>query len=420
MMHLPPLHCASTLGELPAFDETVGSETPGEEVARRLRSREELPGVMVTHEGHLAGVISRRGFLETMSQRYGLEIYLQRPVRMLLEALPTPPLRLPAELSVHHAAARALERPEAELYEPVAVDSGGRPRLVDVHTLLRAQSRILELAHAETARALDELRDTQEDLLEARKMAALGQLVAGIAHEINTPVGVSLTAATHWREEAARLRSAFEGGGLKRSELKRFLSHGDESAGLVITNLQRAAELIRGFKQVAVDQSVETRRPFKLRSYLKTVLHSLRPRLKQTPHVVEVECPKRLTLDSYPGALWQVITNLTINALTHAFEEGAKGLVRIDVHERDERVLIDFRDNGRGVPKAHQERLFEPFFTTRRGRGGTGLGLHITYNLVTRRLGGEIHCESPTPAGPGTRFLIDIPAVAPDADRSTT
>ena len=411
--NLHHLHSGSTIGELPAFHEVVGSETPGEEVARRLRGHDALPGVMVTHEGELAGVVSRRSFLETMSRRYGLEIYLQRPVRLLLERLPAAPLRLPARMSVRLAAARALERPLIELYEPVTVDENGCPRLVDIHTLLRAQSRILELAHAEKTHALEELRHAQENLLKARKMAALGQLVAGVAHEINTPVGVSLTAASHLREETTRVRERFAEGTLKRSELRHHLALADESAELVTGNLQRAAELIKSFKQVAVDHDSENRRAFKLRGYLKTVLQSLRPKLKETPFAVEVECPKGLALESYPGALWQVVTNLVINSLIHGFGKRRTGTITIRVRGSGERVLLDYRDDGKGVSEEHLERLFEPFFTTRRGKGGTGLGLHITYNLVTRRLGGEIRCESPTPDGAGTRFFIDIPRVAP-------
>ena len=266
-----------------------------------------------------------------------------------------------------------------------------------------------DAAHA----ALADLKRTQANLIQAEKLASLGQLVAGVAHEINTPLGVALTTATTMGPEVERFREAAESGQLSRSVLDRFVARMGEGTRLAASNLQRAANLVHSFKQVAVDQASGDRRAFRVAEWLDDLLVSLGPVLKKSGHQVMVNCPDDVEIDTYPGALGQVLTNLIVNALSHAYTPGEHGTLTLDVETPDATTLrISFRDDGRGIAEEHQGRVFDPFFTTGRSAGNTGLGLHIVYNLVTARLGGRITLSS-TP-GAGTTFLIDLPRRAPN------
>ncbi|HYH22776.1 MAG TPA: PAS domain S-box protein [Azospirillum sp.] len=266
--------------------------------------------------------------------------------------------------------------------------------------------------------ALNELRVAQESLIQAETMASLGQLVAGVAHEINTPIGIGLTAATHIAEQSERIRGLFGVGGIRRSDFSDYLLAVEEGSRLLVSNINRAAELVQSFKQVAVDQSSGGRRSFDLKTYIDEVLFSLQPRLKRTHVAVSVDCPGELMMDSYPGALSQVLTNLMINAVVHAYGEGAAGQVRIAVRsEGEEAVALEFTDDGKGIAPEVLPRIFDPFFTTKRGEGGSGLGLHIVYNTVSRVLGGRLSVDSQL--GKGTRFTLNLPRVAPQAAEDT-
>lgn len=268
------------------------------------------------------------------------------------------------------------------------------------HALRRAKER------ADTA--LADLRQTQDDLIQYEKLASLGQLVAGVAHEINTPVGIALTTATSMSAEAKEFGDAANSGRLLRSEFERFVARINEGTQLLQTNLNRAAELVYSFKQVAVDQTSGERRTFPLNSWLNELLTSLSPVLRKTGHEVKIESPEGLTMDTYPGALAQVVTNLVMNAVSHAYDEDQAGHMVLRVEEQKNNWLrFTFIDDGRGIPKENHERIFEPFFTTGRAHGSTGLGLHIVYNLVTNSLHGRISLESEV--GRGTRFIIDVP-----------
>ncbi|SNS21752.1 PAS domain S-box-containing protein [Humidesulfovibrio mexicanus] len=277
---------------------------------------------------------------------------------------------------------------------------------------VRERTRQLEAANAELTSALEQLTRAHKQLVESEKMASLGGLVAGVAHEINTPVGVGVTAASHLEARTQGLLAEYRSGGLKRASLEEYLGVCDESTRMILSNLRRAAELIRSFKQVAVDRSTEERRSFKLRAYLDEVLLSLRPHLKKTEHEVVLICDPELTLDSYPGALSQVVTNLVMNSLVHAFEPGVAGRITITALEKGRYVLLIYADDGAGIAPEHLDKIFEPFYTTRRGKGGTGLGLHILYNLVTQKLGGEVRCESQP--GRGATFTLTLPQGGPD------
>jgi len=276
----------------------------------------------------------------------------------------------------------------------------------------------LEVAYAE-------LKETQDHLVQAEKMASLALLVAGVAHEINTPVGIAFGCASHLSGRTRALGDAFANGTMKRSDLTAYVAAAAESSRLIQQNLTRAAELIQSFKRVAVDQTSEERRRFDLLAYLEEIVTSLGPTLRKTPHRIAIACSSGIRLDSFPGALSQVVTNLVMNALLHAFPDGpggrTEGHMVIDVDDPgDGELVIRFSDDGVGIPEEHRPRVFEPFFTTRRGTGGSGLGLHIVFNLATRTLGGRISVDS-TP-GDGTTFTLRIPKTAsgpaPDGTRT--
>lgn len=273
----------------------------------------------------------------------------------------------------------------------------------------RVAARTAELAqtNAQLSGTLDELQRTQGQLVEQEKLAALGGLVAGIAHEINTPLGIGVTAASHLHEQARRLKLAMTEGALKRSTLDAFTETAVQSSELVLVNLNRASALVRSFKQVAVDQASDERRIIDLKAYLEEVLLSLKPTLKQVRHQVLLECADAIGWDTCPGALYQIVVNLLMNALLHAWPETQVGTFRIAGGRNGPRIRLTFSDDGRGMSPEVRRRAFDPFFTTRRGQGGSGLGLHIVYNLVTQRLRGSI--EVTCPAAGGTVFTLDLP-----------
>ena len=282
----------------------------------------------------------------------------------------------------------------------------------DVTAETRAAEETLAAMQA-TERAYAELKETQASLVQAEKMASLGLLVAGIAHEINTPVGIAYGCASHLASRTRDLVLALGNDALKKSELLAYAHAAVESTRLMSGNLSRAAELIRSFKHVAVDQASAELRRFDLKTYLDEVVTSLGPRLRATPHRVTISCPKDIAINGYPGAFSQVITNLVINALDHAFESKPAGTIAIKVDTAPDGGEVDlwFSDDGKGIPATVREKIFEPFFTTRRGSGGSGLGLHIVYNLVTQSLGGRIVVDSAE--GRGTTFHIRFPREAP-------
>jgi signal transduction histidine kinase len=257
--------------------------------------------------------------------------------------------------------------------------------------------------------ALFELNAAQQNLIDAERLAALGGLVAGVAHEVNNPIGISLTVASSFARRAetfeAELRSDTQ---LRRSQLEEFVRSSRDAAQQLVANLHRAGELIQSFKQVAVDRSRAERRQFSLSEATDQIIASLRPVLKKAPITLSVEVPEGLMIDSYPGAYGQILTNLFLNAANHAFADGRAGAITISARPRgNDDVEIIFTDNGAGMTPDVQRQAFDPFFTTRRNEGGTGLGLHIVYNLVTQQLGGRMMLDSRL--GQGTTFRIIMP-----------
>ena len=274
----------------------------------------------------------------------------------------------------------------------------------------RLQKEVAERQRAEKdlTEALETQKNMQEYLIQSEKMQALGGLVAGVAHEINTPVGVGVTAASHLKQITEQFLELCSNGAPRRKDMTDYLEDMSEAADILLKNLERASQLIKSFKQVSVDQASETRRKFNVRQYLAEILLSMNPRLKKTRIEVMVDCGEELEIDGYPGAFSQIITNLVMNSLIHAFDPEAPGTISIVVTAPEQNVQIVFADNGRGIAGEHLPKIFDPFFTTKRGCGGTGLGLSVIYNIVVQKFGGTIVCDSHP--GLGTVFTIQFPA----------
>ncbi|MBF0194991.1 MAG: HAMP domain-containing histidine kinase [Magnetococcales bacterium] len=269
-------------------------------------------------------------------------------------------------------------------------------------------------ANKALSQSLVMVKRTQAQLVEAEKMAALGGLVAGVAHEINTPLGIGMTAASFLQsrcQDSARLLAEEK---LKKSELDAYFAEATESSSMILTNLTRAAKLIRSFKQIAVDQASEDKRKFNLKNYIEQVLISFEHRLRHTNHKVSVSCPDDLECYSYPGVLSQIITNFIENSLIHGYKEKESGVMLIDVSVINGQLVIRYKDDGKGIKEEHRKKIFEPFFTTNRSQGGSGLGMNIVYNLVTQTIGGKIECISKE--GNGVDFIITFPELEHEAE----
>ncbi len=264
----------------------------------------------------------------------------------------------------------------------------------------------------ELSSALDHLTTAQTELVRTEKMAALGSLVAGIAHELNTPIGNSLTVASTLQDQT-RVFVTDMRRGLTRSRLEEYVGTIQEGAGILMRGLRHAADLVSSFKQVAVDQTSINRRRFDLLETVNEILLTMGPAIRKTNHVVECTIPDGIHLVSYPGPFGQVLTNLVNNALLHAFEGMERGVVTVSAVQQDDHwVAISVQDNGVGIPEHNLSRVFDPFFTTKLGRGGSGLGLNIVYNLVQDVLGGSITVTNSS-SGNGARFTLILPVSAP-------
>jgi len=272
------------------------------------------------------------------------------------------------------------------------------------------ESRVEERTHS-LQNAITDLRRTQDDLVRSEKLAGLGSLVAGVAHELNTPIGNAVMVASTMSDQCQAFEAAIAAG-LRRSVLDRFVADCRESTLVIERNLQRAAELISSFKQVAVDQSSYQRRPFELAEVLHELQLTLSPMLRRSRVTLSEDIGAGIRMDSYPGPLTQVLMNIVNNAVIHAFEGRDSGNMIISARRlADERVGIRFSDDGVGIDPTHLPRIFDPFFTTKLGRGGSGLGLHIVYSLITELLGGSVRMESQL--GHGATVIIELPLQAP-------
>ncbi len=255
--------------------------------------------------------------------------------------------------------------------------------------------------------ALEELKHTQSQLVESEKMASLGSLVAGISHEINTPLGVARTSASYVEDSVKQLETAFYEGTLTKNEMKEFIDSFNDGIHLMTANLVRASELMTSFKQVSADQSYDQARNFNLNEYLQETLYTLKPNLKRYQVAILLDCSEDINIHSFPGAISQIMTNLIMNSLMHAYSTMDNGCIRIEAREIEDNIEIIYSDDGSGMSEETCKKIFDPFYTTKRGNGGTGLGMHIIYNLISHKLKGSIDVSSTL--GQGTTFNIVLP-----------
>jgi NO-binding membrane sensor protein with MHYT domain/signal transduction histidine kinase len=280
----------------------------------------------------------------------------------------------------------------------------------------RVEERTQELkqVNVDLNHSMTTLKDTQSELVHSQKMASLGSLVAGISHEINTPLGIGVTSASNIGEEVNSLLEIFQNGTMKKSDLEEFLHHTSEASSILMQNLKRASDLIASFKQVAVDQSSDSIRTINLHSYLNEAILSMKPKLKKTRITVVNSIPENINTFTHPGALYQVFTNFIQNSLIHGYSEQEEGEIRISGTLERERIKLVYRDTGTGISENIAHKIFDPFFTTRMGTGGSGLGLSIVYNLVKTTLQGNIVVVNNGQVG--AHFEMEMPLVTEEID----
>lgn len=274
---------------------------------------------------------------------------------------------------------------------------------------VQARTDALKESNQELLSTLEKLHQFQSQLVETEKMASLGDMVAGIAHEVNTPIGLGVTASTLMSDRLIEIKQAFENKTLKSSQLKKFLTQGEENIGIIYRNLDRAAKLISSFKKVAVDQSSADIRVFDVKELLEEVILTLSAKLNVHNIKLTLDCPESLIIENKPGPINQILINLILNSIIHGFENQPDGEINISIVYLSDQLHVNYKDNGIGIKESIKTKIFEPFTTTKRGSGGSGLGLHLVFNLVTQALNGHIDFESSE--GLGTQFNITLPAV---------
>lgn len=415
------------LSDLPQYRSVIDGAHFGWQVEQIFAASDAPPAVIVTRQGgQYAGLLSRHRFNELMARPYGLDLHRRRPIEQLLNQDSQADLLLQGDLVIEAAARAAWSRPEGQIYEPLSARlADGDLVVITMFDLLQALSQRLEQQNQQSATLLRELADSnrelnltltqlrqaQAELVQAEKMASLGSLVAGVAHEISTPLGVMLAASTNLVSRAASLQEGYAKKTLTASILTEELGRLSDGTALIARNASRAAELLDGFKKVAVDQTSSQRRSFPLKAYLNDILLSIAPRFKKYPVAIKISCPDEIECDSLPGPLAQVMINLLVNAFTHAFDPGQSSTISITAKQKAGTVKITVADDGRGIPDEVLPHIFDPFFTTRRGEGGSGLGLHIVYNLMVSVLMGSVSVRSAL--GRGTRFTLRFPRIHP-------
>lgn len=276
-----------------------------------------------------------------------------------------------------------------------------------IETLNRELARLVDHHAHELDRSREELQNIQQELVQKEKLSLLVTVLASLGHEMETPLGIGVSLSTMFMERCREIRRAQDNGDLTRQLFADFLHNMEESSRILLDNMERAGELMRNLKELAVDQATAVAREFALRDYLNKIIQSLKPRLRRTPHVLELECPESLFVRGNPGSMYQILVNLINNSLVHAFGEQESGRMLIRVEADKSMIYIRYMDNGAGIPAEIQSRVFEPYFTTRRGSGGSGLGLHIIKTLVEQDFAGTVELEQLQ--GWSTCFLIRLP-----------
>lgn len=306
-----------------------------------------------------------------------------------------------------HRLRKDKEELEKQVSERTATIEEQKEEILAANTDLEEQKEELVQQKEELQITLDRLNETQAQLIQSEKLAALGGLVSGVAHEINTPVGISVTAASSLAEETRKMAEQYKANKISRAEFKEYLNAANQSATLILSNMERTATMVQSFKQVSVDQSTEQQRKFKLKEYTEDVIRSLYPRLKGKKIRINIEIDDKLVLNSYPGAYAQILTNLVLNSMVHGFENKEMGIISISAQLEDNNLILDYRDDGRGISEEHLSKIFDPFFTTNK-KAGTGLGLHIVYNIVNQKLNGSISCNSEKEKGVSFKMKIPV------------
>ncbi|MGF1696429.1 ATP-binding protein [Vibrio lamellibrachiae] len=304
---------------------------------------------------------------------------------------------------------------------------GYRGTSINITALKSAQLELEELnaslEHTVAVRTLDlkqsmeQLQATQEQLIESEKLAALGGLVAGVAHEVNTPLGISVTAASVIRDVTSELNSAFSNQTLTSTQFSELMGQIDEGNSMLEQNLNRAAKLVKDFKQTAVDQVSEIRTQFGVKQVLDALIASLHPETRRIPVTPKIAGDELITMSSLPGVLTQIVSNLVMNSINHAFEETKSPEISIHFSQQDDNIVLEYQDNGSGVHHSLHQKIFEPFFTSKRGKGGSGLGLNLVFNLVKQKLCGELQFESQPDKG--VKFTITMPQQLPATVNNT-
>lgn len=280
-------------------------------------------------------------------------------------------------------------------------------QLVEVNQQLDEYSKQSMNDNIILKKTLETLQITQAQLVQSEKMTATGRLVAGIAHEINTPIGIVLTASSHLNNKAEEFTSLVHSDRIKKSQLVDYANMCVETTEIIQINLKRAAKLVSSFKQVTVDQVTEEKRSFYVKEYFEMIVFSIQPQFKKTRIVINLECDPSLMINSYPGAFSQILTNFLMNSLLHAYDEDDEGIIKIEFKKEESMFKLIYSDDGHGIREEDLGKIFDPFFTTKGWGVGTGLGLNIVYNIVTKMLMGSIACESTF--GDGVTFIIDFP-----------
>ena len=301
-----------------------------------------------------------------------------------------------------------LSRIQEYMHKQRQAEEQHRKLNASLEEMVSQRTNALKDANQELIQTLEKLHEFQRQIVQNEKMASLGDMVAGVAHEVNTPIGLGVTASTMMLDRLAVIERDFENKTLKASAMKRFMDESHENLNIIYRNLNRAAELISSFKQVAVDQSSESSRTFCFAQLVNEILLSLQPRLKKLQHNINVDCDPTLCVETKAGPINQIIINLIMNSVIHGFENIEKGQIDICAELiTTNKLKLVYRDNGIGIPSDIRKRIFDPFVTTKRGQGGSGLGMHLVYNLVTQALNGSISITSEV--GSGVEFVIVFP-----------
>ncbi|MFG6413652.1 sensor histidine kinase [Roseateles sp. DC23W] len=391
----------------------------GRDIALLTVSMSAAP-LLESRQAEVWRTVWRSGLTLTLSlvlMLWVLQRYVLRPMTELTgsaEALAAGRLEMPLHVSGGAdeitRVGNAMERMRQAL---LAAFEALRQHNINLEATVTQRTAELTASNAELSDALATLQTAQRELVESEKLASLGRLVAGVAHELNTPLGNALTVVSTLDDRYKQLEGMLAGAvQLRRSTLEDLARDTRRAQDILQRNVQKAADLVRDFKQVAIDQTADLRRDFDLGKVVEDVLVMVEPSFKHTPHVIDTDLCHGLTMNSYPGALGQVLTNLLMNALLHGFDGVPHGHVKVHCARLgDSEAELSVSDDGRGMDDAVRRRIFDPFFTTKLGTGGSGLGMHIVHSIVTNVLGGQIEVRS-TP-GQGTQMLMRLPLVAP-------